>query len=111
MLAAKGESRRSLKGKHPMQWKQIIYNALRGMMIGNLVGVAVACYVIFPGRETCGLVGVFITAPLGFVFGALFAVGRSTRRRDLRFGLVILAVVAIALVALPVQGARLWVIR
>jgi hypothetical protein len=50
--------------------------ALLGLVVGYFVGVALACYVLMPNSNLCGLVGVFITGPIGLVAGALIAAWR-----------------------------------
>jgi hypothetical protein len=50
--------------------------ALLGLVVGYFVGVAFACYVLMPDSNLCGLVGVFITGPIGLVAGALVAAWR-----------------------------------
>jgi hypothetical protein len=50
--------------------------ALVGLVVGYSVGVALACYVLMPNSNLCGLVGVFITGPIGLVAGGLVAAWR-----------------------------------
>jgi hypothetical protein len=50
--------------------------AVFGSVVGYFVGVALGCYVLMPNSNLCGFVGVFITAPIGLVVGALVAAWR-----------------------------------
>jgi hypothetical protein len=50
--------------------------ALLGSVVGYFVGVALGCYVLMPHSNLCGIVGVFITGPIGLVVGTLIAAWR-----------------------------------
>lgn len=54
----------------------IAVGALLGLVIGYFVGVFFACSVLMPQSNLCGLVGVFITGPIGLLAGALIAAWR-----------------------------------
>ena len=45
--------------------------ALVGVGAGYMIGAFVACSLLYPDSNLCGLVGVFITGPLGLVGGAV----------------------------------------
>jgi hypothetical protein len=55
---------------------KIVGGAFLGLVIGYCVGVGLACYVIMPNSNLCGLVGVFIAGPIGLIIGALVAWSR-----------------------------------
>jgi hypothetical protein len=57
----------------------IILGVLVGGFAGYMSGVFVAC-VVFDGGNLCGLLGVFITGPIGSVAGGV-AGGLLSRRR------------------------------
>jgi hypothetical protein len=54
-----------------MQVGAILVAAFIGMVAGYFVGAFVACYWLWPESNLCGLVGVFVTAPLGLVGGGV----------------------------------------
>jgi hypothetical protein len=47
----------------------ILAGALLGAFAGYMAGVYLACYLLWPQSNLCGLVGVFITGPLGLAGG------------------------------------------
>jgi ABC-type dipeptide/oligopeptide/nickel transport system permease subunit len=49
----------------------IILGAFIGMVAGYFIGAFVACYWLLPESNLCGIVGVFVTAPLGLLAGLL----------------------------------------
>jgi hypothetical protein len=55
---------------------------LLGGFLGYMLGICVAC-TIFDAGNLCGLVGVFITGPLGALSGSI-AGGLLTRRRSVQ---------------------------
>jgi hypothetical protein len=56
---------------------RIAVGALLGLVIGYFVGVLLACFLLMPNSNLCGLVGVFITGPLGLLVGAAYAAWRT----------------------------------
>jgi len=62
----------------------ILTGALAGAAAGYWLGAFVACALLFPGNNLCGLIGVFITAPVGLVAGATagWAIRRSHPHRS-----------------------------
>ena len=74
---------------------------LLGAFLGYYIGAYVACEVLKTGT-LCGLVGVFITGPLGLIAGAiggsLFA--RRSSSRNVVVGVVCCTLLGILLVAL-----------
>jgi hypothetical protein len=54
-----------------MRLLAVIVGALLGVVAGYMIGVFVACSWLYPGSNLCGIVGVFITGPLGLVGGAV----------------------------------------
>lgn len=61
----------------------IIIGLLVGGFVGYMVGIYVACELIPNPGNLCGLVGVFITGPLGAIGGG-FAGGFLSRKRPLQ---------------------------
>lgn len=57
----------------------IIFGGLVGGFVGYMVGYFVACEV-FNGGNLCGLVGVFLTGPLGAIAGGVGGALVSRRR-------------------------------
>jgi hypothetical protein len=51
----------------------LILGALGGV-VGYLAGIYLACDFLWPESNLCGLVGVFVTAPLGIVIGIVAGV-------------------------------------
>ena len=54
--------------------------ALGGFIAGYFVGVGLACSGA-NASNLCGLLGVFVTGPIGFIAGLVFALKRLGRRR------------------------------
>ena len=50
---------------------KILGGALIGMVVGYFIGVYVACDWLYPTSNLCGIYGVFVTAPIGLVSGAV----------------------------------------
>ncbi len=50
--------------------------------LGYWLGAYVACYWLYPGSNLCGLVGVFVTGPIGAIVGGAGGLALSYRRRD-----------------------------
>ena len=40
-----------------------------GLVVGYFAGVIVACDWLYPTSNLCGIYGVFLTGPIGFVVG------------------------------------------
>ena len=57
----------------------IVLGVLVGGFLGYMLGIFVAC-VVFDGGNLCGLLGVFITGPIGSIAGGV-AGGLLSRRR------------------------------
>ena len=51
---------------------KILGGALIGMVVGYFIGVYVACDWLYPTSNLCGIYGVFVTAPIGLVSGAVW---------------------------------------
>ena len=45
--------------------------AVIGTIVGYFIGVYVACDWLYPTSNLCGIYGVFLTAPIGLISGAL----------------------------------------
>ena len=56
-----------------MKALKILGGAVVGGLIGYLAGVYVACVWLYAGSNLCGLVGVFVTGPIGLLAGAILA--------------------------------------
>ena len=54
-----------------MRLVKILAAALIGMVVGYFIGVYVACDWLYPTSNLCGIYGVFVTAPIGLVIGAV----------------------------------------
>jgi hypothetical protein len=59
----------------------ILVGALVGGFAGYMAGMYLACYLLWPQSNLCGLAGVFITGPVGLVAGGAAAAGGISRRR------------------------------
>ncbi len=57
----------------------VIVSGIVGGFLGYLAGVYVACFVLWPESNVCGLAGVFVTGPGGVLAG--IAVGVFLARR------------------------------
>jgi hypothetical protein len=51
----------------------VCFGAVLGLLIGYFGGAFLACEVLMPQSNLCGLVGAFITGPIGLVAGAVMA--------------------------------------
>jgi hypothetical protein len=49
----------------------IIGAAFIGLIAGNLIGVFVACKLLWPESNLCGILG-FVTGPVGFIAGGIY---------------------------------------
>jgi hypothetical protein len=58
----------------------VLAGMLVGAFAGYLAGVYLACYLLWPPSNLCGLVGVFVTGPLGLVGGGIAGWLLSRRR-------------------------------
>ena len=54
--------------------------ALIGMVAGYFIGVYLACDWLYPSSNLCGIYGVFVTAPIGLVSGAVCGWLKSRRQ-------------------------------
>jgi hypothetical protein len=50
--------------------------------LGYWLGAYVVCYWLYPGSNLCGLVGVFVTGPIGAIAGGVGGLTLSYRGRD-----------------------------
>ena len=49
----------------------ILAGGAGGALAGYALGVYLACFVLWPESNLCGLVGVFVTAPIGSIAGCV----------------------------------------
>jgi hypothetical protein len=47
----------------------VLFGGLFGFIIGYFVGVELACDWLIPTSNLCGVYGVFLTGPIGFLIG------------------------------------------
>jgi len=47
----------------------VLLGGLLGLVVGYFVGVELACDWLIPTSNLCGIYGVFLTGPIGFVIG------------------------------------------
>jgi hypothetical protein len=50
--------------------------------LGYWLGAYVTCYWLYPGSNLCGLVGVFVTGPIGAIVGGVGGLALSYRGRN-----------------------------
>jgi hypothetical protein len=58
----------------------VLAGMLVGAFAGYMAGVYLACCLLWPQSNLCGLVGVFITGPLGLVAGGVLGWFASRQR-------------------------------
>ena len=54
-----------------MRIAPVVVGGLIGGVVGYFIGTFVSCYWLYPTSNLCGLVGVFVTGPVGLVGGAV----------------------------------------
>jgi hypothetical protein len=60
----------------------VVLLGLVGGFLGYLAGMYLACYLVWPESNLCGLVGVFLTGPLGVVAGIILGIYASRHPKN-----------------------------
>ena len=59
----------------------VIAMTLFGGFAGYMLGVYIACFVLYPDSNQCGFVGVFLTGPVGLVLGLIIGIWLAKRNK------------------------------
>lgn len=73
-----------------------------GAALGYFAGVLVACFLLWPGSNLCGLLGVFVTAPAGSIAAAalcFWLTRPKTPPHEAAYGRVAAVVVLLGVIA------------
>jgi hypothetical protein len=66
-----------------MKTSRVVAGGLIGGVLGYFIGTFISCYWLYPTSNLCGIIGVFVTGPIGLTAGVVVGLlYRGSKRKD-----------------------------